>query len=400
MPKMPDSMQNSMQNPVTQIKETPCASNEFEGNTTANDGLKSRPSKSSKTLLWNAFWPGLALSCLIVPALPIFGGCMFIQAPEPEPTPTPVPTVVPHPDVYTAAPEATNVQPLTDDTPTDNGGVNLIPDYYQVVGADSGDQLTLQAMRLTKEGVPFKTLFDKPVKVKLGGIICPLQGEPGWAESRGVALNWLGGRQLQVDQDKKYPIALNGRNIVQIRIKSETKKKDAAGNVTKTEDIKPFNQLLVRAGYAFVDLISPTSFDYKTWIIDQEYARGVRTEVAEWQLKNAKPGVVPTPAPGIPVGLWARGIFPNPDWHPSFRTGGPAHSTPVTIIVGQPIGGLAGTKTTKTTTVVGKTTAQKIIVAPKTTTTKTQVTVKTDAPVASKPAVSVKTTTQKTVTTQ
>lgn len=269
-----------------------------------------RPARNFKTLCWNAFWPGLAISCVIGPALPIFGGCAFVPAPEPEPTPTPVPTVHINPDVYKPAPEATNVQALSDNDPNDGGGKNLIPDYYQVVGADAGDLLTIQAYRLTKEGAPYLTQFDKPVRVKLGGILSPLQGELGWAEARGQTLTWLGGRRLQVDQDKKYPITIDGRVVVQIRIESEV----SDGKGGKIKEVRPFNQLLVRAGYAYVDLVSPTSFDYKTWIIDEEYARGVRKEPAPWQLKNAPPGQpTPTPVPGIPAGLWARGI------HPKFR---------------------------------------------------------------------------------
>ena len=37
-------------------------------------------------------------------ALPIFGGCAFINAPEPEPTPTKVPEVHVNPDVYKPVP--------------------------------------------------------------------------------------------------------------------------------------------------------------------------------------------------------------------------------------------------------------------------------------------------------
>ena len=273
-----------------------------------------KPTKNFQSLCWNAFWPGLALACITLPALPIFGGCAFVPTPEPEPTPTKVPDVHINPDVYKPVAEATNVQALSDNLPSDGGGKNLIPDYYQVVGADAGDLLTIQAYRLTKPeaegGTPYLTQFDKPVKVKLGGVFSPGPGQRGWAEARGQTLSWLGGRRLQVDQDKKYPITIDGRVIVQIRIESEI----SDGKGGKTMEPRPFNQLLVRAGYAFVDLVSPTSLDYKSWIIDEEYARGVRKEPAAWQLLNHPAGQpTPTPAPGIPVGLWARGI------HPPFR---------------------------------------------------------------------------------
>src|SRR5690349_694909 len=84
----------------------------------------------AKGLWWSAFWPGLALACLIVPALSIFGGCAFIQAPEPEPAPTKVPDVPAHPDKYEAAPvaDAATIKPLTDDNPADGEGKNYIPD--------------------------------------------------------------------------------------------------------------------------------------------------------------------------------------------------------------------------------------------------------------------------------
>ncbi len=291
----------------------------------------------AKGLWWNAFWPCLALACVIGPALPIFGGCAFVnKVPEVEPTPTPVPDIPIHPDVYKPAPitDDTTIKHLTDGDPKDSGGKNLIPDFYQLVGADGGDKLTLQAYRIPltaagKEGVPYIVPLDKPVRVKLGGILCPLRDERGWGEARSVTQNWLGGRRLQVDEDKKYPIGIDGRNIVQIRIKSEVKTKAADGTVTKTEEERPFNQLLVRAGYAFVDLITPTSFDYKTWIVDEEYARGVREEPAPWQLKNVAAGQpTPKPAPGTPVGLWAQGIYPYPDFRPGATHG------PKTIVIG------------------------------------------------------------------
>jgi hypothetical protein len=298
----PHLMHNSMQNPTDEIQEAP----REMPRTDKKRGVK----RATKSLCWSAFWPGLALACLIMPALPIFGGCdMIVHAPEPEPSPTPVPDVPIHPDVYKPLPvDPATVKVLTD---TSTVAPNLVPDYYQLVGADGGDMLTLQAYRLTPEGQPYIAPLDKPVKVKLGGIICPLKGEPGWAEAQSVTTNWLSGRQLQLDEDKRYPVTIDGRNIVQIRIKSEIKTKDKAGNITKIEEERPFNQLLVRAGYAFVDLVSPTSFDYKAWIVDEEYARGKRTEPAAWQLQNLPAGQpTPTPVPGIPVGLWAKGIFP------------------------------------------------------------------------------------------
>lgn len=327
-------MHNSMQNPMDEIKETP------------RQDAKGRMKQPIKTLSWHAFWPGLALACLIVPALPILGGCMFIKAPEPEPAPTPVPDVPVHPDTYRLAPvvDPLTVKPLTDDS---TAAPNLIPDFYQLVSAETGDRLTLQAYRLTPEGKAYILPLDKPVKMKLGGIICPLPGEAGWAEAKSTVENWLRGRRLQVDEDRKYPVTLDGRNIVQIRITSDVKTKTKSGEVTKTEEIRPFNQVLVRAGYAFVDLVSPTSFNYKPWIVDEEYARGKRTEPAEWQLKNYQAGQpTPRPAPGIPVGLWARGIYPK------FR--GPAVGRKAPDVIGANPAGKGQSKTKVTTETVIK----------------------------------------------
>ncbi len=299
-------MHNSMQNPLESKK------------------VKKAAARPLKNLWYSAFWPGLALACIVVPALPIFGGCMFIKAPEPDPTPTKAPEVHVNPDIYKPAPiDPANVRPLTDSSTAEP---NLIPDYYELVpgSVETGDMMSLQAWRLPTDpkGAPYKLPLDKPVKVKLGGVLCPLKGEKGWAESKAVTENWLAGRRLQVDEDKKYPVTIDDHNVVQIRFQSEVKTKDKSGAVTKTTEERPYNQLLVRAGYAFVDLVSPTSFDYKTWIIDEEYARGIRTELAPWQKQTPVPAGAPTPTavPGPPAGLWARGIFP----YPNIRPGAPA----------------------------------------------------------------------------
>lgn len=307
----PRSMHNTMHNAMKENKKT------------TKDCVKRR----NHDLWGHAFWPGLALACLIGPALPFFGGCAFIKAPETDPAPTKVPDVPVHPDKYKPAvvTDPLTIKPLTDDL---TAVPNLIPDYYQLVTAETGDKLILQAYRLTPQGQPYIAPLDKPVKVKLGGIVSPARNEPGWAEATATTQRWLGGRRLKVDEDKKFPLDLDGRNIVQIVIKSEVNSKAPGGAVTKTEETRPFNQVLVRAGYAFVDLITPTSFDYKAWVVDEEYARGVRMESKQ---------------PGPPAGLWARGIYP---YKALGRPG--ALRTAATVITGVPVGS-GGTQVTKVT---------------------------------------------------
>lgn len=285
--------------------------------------------------LWSAFWPGLVITCLAAPALPIFGGCAFIQKPEPDPTPTKVPDVKLHSDEYKPTAATVKGTPISDNDPAP--GKDL-PEYFKVTEVEAGDLLTLQAFRLTAPAnTPGSSEYvlprEKPIKVKLAGIISPRPGDPGWAEAATVVRNWLQNRPLQVEQDTKYPLTSDDRKIVQLII--ESPKKGGPGTPAPNPpvmELRPFNQLLVRAGYAFMDLTALTSLDIKPWIVDEEYARGVRTEPSPQQVAQTPPGAAatPVPAPAPPVGLWARGI------HPAYRNR-------ILIIVQGPVSGIKNT---------------------------------------------------------
>jgi hypothetical protein len=247
---------------------------------------------------WAKFWPGVVICCLVAPSLPL-GGCAFLPpAPEPEPTPTKVPDPVIVPDAYVPTTETIKGDPLSDNNPTDTSK----PEYFVFQRpAEAADLITLRGVFTDASGneLPMTPLARKTwtFKAKLGGIIAPRNGEPGWAQSASASANWIEGRQLQVEQDPKYPLTIDDRKIVQIKI---TSKKGEA------EEVRPFNQLLVRAGWAFVDLSALTSFDFKSWLVDQEYARGLRHR------KKGEGVNMQTERYFVaPVGLWALKVRPN-----------------------------------------------------------------------------------------
>jgi len=78
-------------------------------------------------------------------------------------------------------------------------------------------------------------------------------------------------QSLDVYEDPKYPIDSQNRRLVQVFFKS--------GKATKTVlagTSLSLNRMLIRAGWAVVDLYSPTSFDQQSWLLDESYARKLR----------------------------------------------------------------------------------------------------------------------------
>jgi len=78
-------------------------------------------------------------------------------------------------------------------------------------------------------------------------------------------------QSLDVYEDPKYPIDSQNRRLVQVFFKS--------GKATKTVPAGTslsLNRMLIRAGWAVVDLYSPTSFDQQSWLLDESYARKLK----------------------------------------------------------------------------------------------------------------------------
>jgi len=78
-------------------------------------------------------------------------------------------------------------------------------------------------------------------------------------------------QSLDVYEDPKYPIDTQNRRLVQVFFKS--------GKATKTVPAGTslsLNRMLIRSGWAVVDLYSPTSFDQQSWLLDESYARKLK----------------------------------------------------------------------------------------------------------------------------
>lgn len=235
---------------------------------------------------WQKVAGSLAAAITISGAL-LSSGCSMLEAPPPEPTPTPVPTPRPGifvPEDYTSK----EVSPPPDrlnapDDPTK-------PSYYELVKISSIPAervilLSLRAVKETKVGDQTVKSYGAPSVMRLSGIKAPVVGA-GSGEVYKTIQDWTIGQQLDVDQDKRYPTDLKGRMRVQVFFKGRT-------GETKGQALL-LNRMLVRSGYAIVDIFEPTIFDVKGWLNDEQYAR------LQWNPVTKRPG----------LGLWA--LNPSP----------------------------------------------------------------------------------------
>lgn len=208
-----------------------------------------------------------------------------LPGPTPVPTPTEVPT--PKPDTFDPADGITALQPLNDSDPTKPA----LPEKFRVARVDTGDLLWIQSVTTVQSGKPPKPTpaYGRPDIARLAGIFVPAAGQPGWAETVDKVQRWTLGQEVDVEQDPKYPVDLNSRRMVQVFF---------MGREGKTKGQKLLlNRMLVRLGYAVVDLHAPTSINVKPWLDDEEYARKYR--LGFW---NPAKGIVlgqriPIPAP-------------------------------------------------------------------------------------------------------
>jgi len=209
------------------------------------------------------------------------GGCELLKAPDPEATPVPPPT--PRPGIFVPADgnEATQ-PPVRLNVPNDPSK----PSHYELVNvaADTRQNAILLSLRAVKieNGVTRK---GAPSLMRLAGIKGPVSG-PGSAQLFKTIRDWTLGQQLDVDQDKKYPTDLQDRPRIQVFFKGRS-------GPTKGTSLL-LNRMLVRSGYAVVNIFEPTSLDSKSWSYDEQHAR------TYWNPVTKLPG----------LGLWA--LTPSP----------------------------------------------------------------------------------------
>lgn len=326
--------------------------------------------------------------------VPLSSGCNFLEAPDVMPTPTPVPPVVdvvfdplegsklPADGAASGATIGVNPQGFALNSATDL----TKPFAFRCVLINAPDNLVLQPVYKDAAGKEVPGTPDTNNPVVLAGIVVPPKNTAGYAEAMSAVQNWAIGRastgkpqNLDVFQDPVFPTDAQNRRRVQIFFKgaiagrtvvapggadaaaaavasgssgeattpvdsstgvapvasapvaspSTSLRPQAAGGVGEVYALS-LNRMLVRAGWAVVDLYSPTSFDQKAWLFDETYARTHTLLVATQDtpslyLKKGQsfsdgkplndPDTNATPLPvGVrrvpdPLGLWKYGVL-------------------------------------------------------------------------------------------
>lgn len=83
------------------------------------------------------------------------------------------------------------------------------------------------------------------------------------------ATAYIASQALDVYEDPKYPIDSENRRLVQVFFKSVN-----ATKAVPAGTLLSLGRMLIRSGWAVVDLYSPTAFDQQSWLLDESYARG------------------------------------------------------------------------------------------------------------------------------
>ena len=198
---------------------------------------------------------------------------MLLKAPEPAPTPTPVPS--PTPPFF----EPTAGQ--SRGTALNKAGDPVLPNAFRIVTPTTGDTVAIQSIDTVQAGKPPKDVvtLGAPDTVKLAGIVAPTI-DPGLQGARTAISSWTAGQDLDVDLDPKFPTDLDGNRIVHVFFKARAL--DSKGKPARfAGQTLSLNRMLVRSGWAVVDLYSPTSFDTSQWIYDEAYAR--RNKLGFWR---------------------------------------------------------------------------------------------------------------------
>lgn len=165
-------------------------------------------------------------------------------------------------------------------------------------------------------------MLGTPDPVRLAGIVAPTT-EPALGLARKTISDWTAGRDVDVEQDGKYPTDLRGVRVVQVFYKG--RKGPYEGQVLS------LNRMLVRSGNAVVDLYSPTAFDTSQWLLDEAYAR--RHRLGFWAFGTAIQQRIPLPLTVVKTGTGARSqvsIEPTTTTLPSATTSTTSTTTQTT----------------------------------------------------------------------
>lgn len=177
------------------------------------------------------------------------------------------------------------------------------PGVYRVTAVLTGELVTIQgvaaatpvapgappAAGATPTPTPAPQL-GLPETVHLAGIITPAPNQPGWEGAVRTVLNWTAlnpkDQTVEIEEDSHYPRDAQGRAMVQIYFKS------TADGSTRYN----LNRMMIRSGYAVVDLYSATSIDVQKWLNDEQYARTSRLGL--WKMGITLAQRIPPPMPG------------------------------------------------------------------------------------------------------
>lgn len=188
----------------------------------------------------------------------LISGCNLISPPDPEPEPQPV--SMPKPGAFNAS-DYTNHGVELNSSSDKN-----LPTYFDAESVDAADLLRVRSIHeITVNNQPQASVGSSET-VRIAGIVTPQQGQPGWHEAVQTIQNWTLGQKLTIEQDPKYPLDSQRRRRVQVFFTG----RDGGELAGQTLNL---NRMLVRSGYAVVDLTQPTIFDTKGWLNDEQYAR-------------------------------------------------------------------------------------------------------------------------------
>ena len=268
------------------------------------------------------------LGCSVLAGLSLTPGCNLVNPPQLLPTPTPVPT--PKPDLFDPKDGVTTLAPL-------NGNpAAFLPDKFRVVNILSGELLQLQALTAAP-GAPGGYVGGTSDVYRLAGIVTPAPGQPGYAEVvRFISERTLGvGKELDVEQDPRFPQDMDAHRVVQVFYTQKT------GRFANEKLL--LNRMMVRQGFAVVDINAPTSIDVRAWLNDEEFARKKRLGLNALGITigqriplGTPSGVIRTPAERVPPRV------SRPGARPGTRPGALTRTTTTTTSPGGPAGAAPG----------------------------------------------------------